>query len=169
MDDSLLNSNTEDGLLDVMRRFFTRMRLFGLYLKLTKCHVKKEITWLGHRISADGVAVDPDKVKYLEAIRDPQNAAELQQYLAMLLWLKGRLPGYNAVTKPMQDALNCVLKGTSRNKTAGKKVQLNTIGWGLLEEKIFMESKQLLRNAVMVAHVNHDMHMGLFCDASDTG
>ena len=61
------------------------MILFELYLKPTKCHVRKEITWLGHRISADGVAVDPDKVKYLEAIREPQNAAELQQYLAMLL------------------------------------------------------------------------------------
>ena len=94
LDDSLLYSDTEDGPLDVMRRFFTRMRLFGLYLKPTKCHVKKEITWLGHRISADGVAVDPDKVKCLEAIREPRNAAELQQYLAMLLWLKGRLPGY---------------------------------------------------------------------------
>ena len=32
-----------------------------------------------------------------------------------------------------------------------------------------MESKQLLQNAVMVAHVNYEMHMGLFCDASDTG
>ena len=78
LDDSLLYSDTEDGLLDVMRIFFTRMRLFGLYLKPTKGHVKKEITWLGHRISADGVAVDPDKVKCLEAIREPQNAAELQ-------------------------------------------------------------------------------------------
>ena len=78
LDDSLLYSDTEDGLLNVMRRFFTRMRLFGLYLKPTKCHVKKEITWLGHRISADGVAVDPDKVKCLEAIREPQNAAKLQ-------------------------------------------------------------------------------------------
>ncbi len=40
------------------------LRKANLKLKLAKCRfAKKEITALGHRISAEGVRLDPDKVK----------------------------------------------------------------------------------------------------------
>ena len=42
---------------------FEKLKAAGLKLSQSKCHLfKKQIKYLGHILSEDGIAVDPDKI-----------------------------------------------------------------------------------------------------------
>ena len=59
------------------------------------------------------------------------------------------------------------MKGTKRTKFQASKITLEKFNWGDEHDKSFKKSKDLLLNAVEVAHVDDDKHLCLFCDASD--
>lgn len=51
--------------------FFIRLRKYNLKLNLYKCNsVRKEVLYLGHLVSADGITSDPDKIKALQNYPD---------------------------------------------------------------------------------------------------
>ena len=57
---------------------FDRIRMDGLKLKPTKCHfLQKEVTFLGHVVSADVMKTDPKKVKVVKTWPVPVNLKEL--------------------------------------------------------------------------------------------
>lgn len=67
------------NLLDV----FLRLRKVNLKLNPEKCaFLKKEILYLGHVVSKDGILPDPDKIKILETYPVPKNADEVKRFVA---------------------------------------------------------------------------------------
>jgi hypothetical protein len=65
----------------------------------------------------------------------------------------------------MQKILNECMKGTKRTKFQASKIKLEKFNWRDEHDKSFKKSKNLLLNAVEVAHVDDDKHLCLFCDA----
>jgi len=58
-------------------------RQHGLVFNLDKCHIKDtKITFFGMLFDAEEVHPDPEKVKAIRAIQEPQNTQELQPSLA---------------------------------------------------------------------------------------
>ena len=63
MDDLLCYSPTLEQHLKDVREVLGILRQEKLYVKATKCaFCRSELGFLGHRVSAAGVAVDPQKV-----------------------------------------------------------------------------------------------------------
>ena len=61
-------TRTYEEHVEALDRVFERVNKYGLFFRPDKCKVfTKEIKFLGHIISEDGVATDPDKTK---AVRD---------------------------------------------------------------------------------------------------
>jgi hypothetical protein len=55
-----------------------------LYGKLSKCSFfQKEIHYLGHIISGEGISVDPEKVKAIMEWLVPKNAHEVRSFMGL--------------------------------------------------------------------------------------
>ena len=88
MDDCLVHSPTlEQHLLDVAEvlEIFRRRKLFA---KSSKCEFgRRELGFLGHRLSEAGVSVDPRKVQsILEWATVPRHRRHVQRYGALSAW-----------------------------------------------------------------------------------
>jgi hypothetical protein len=64
IDDILIYSKSEEERAQHLRVILQRLRDHQLYAKFSKCAFwLKEVSFLGHIISAEGIAVDPSKVQ----------------------------------------------------------------------------------------------------------
>jgi hypothetical protein len=66
------------------------MREHKLYGKLSKCmFMRKELDYLGHVISGEGISVDPSKIEAVKDWATPQDLKQLQSFLGLcnLFWL----------------------------------------------------------------------------------
>jgi hypothetical protein len=71
-------------------------------LKLSKCHfVKKEVRYLGHVISQDGIKTDPDKTKAIHNWKVPTNEKELRSYLGLCSYYRKFVPGFSKIAAPL--------------------------------------------------------------------
>jgi Reverse transcriptase (RNA-dependent DNA polymerase) len=68
LDDILIHSHTPEEHLEHIELVFKKMREHKLYGKLSKCMFnRKELDYLCHAISGEGISVDPSKI---EAVKD---------------------------------------------------------------------------------------------------
>ena len=84
LDDILVFSSSLKAHIHDLECVFDRLRSAGLKLKSSKCFfAKREITYLGHKISAEGIKVDPEKTKAVEEYPVPTNVTETRAYLGL--------------------------------------------------------------------------------------
>ena len=63
---------------------FERLHDAGLKLKPTKCELlQDEVHYLGHVVSAEGVATDPDKIAAIHEWKAPKDLKALQAILGI--------------------------------------------------------------------------------------
>ncbi|CAA7043474.1 unnamed protein product [Microthlaspi erraticum] len=83
IDDILVYSRSQEEHATHLRLVLEKLREQKLFAKLSKCSFwQREMGFLGHIVSAEGVSVDPAKI---EAIRDwprPSSATEIRSFLA---------------------------------------------------------------------------------------
>lgn len=65
----------------------------------------KEIKYLGHIFSKNGMEIDPERVKAIEKMEDPKNIKELRRFLGMVNHLRGFIEGLSELTAPLRDLL----------------------------------------------------------------
>ena len=83
---------------DVLRR----LEAAGLKLKPAKCQLMKtSVTYLGHVVSADGVATDPEKIKAVEEWPTPGNLRELRSFLGLCSYYRTFIEGFSTLAKPL--------------------------------------------------------------------
>ena len=83
-DDINVASIEEDGHFSMLRNVFTRFRNSNLKLKLKKRHfLQKQVTFLGHCVSEDGVSTMADKVAKVQNWPTPTNVRDLQAFLGL--------------------------------------------------------------------------------------
>ena len=102
MDDCLVHSPTlAQHLLDVAEvlEIFRRRKLFT---KSSKCEFgRRELGFLGHRLSADGVAVDPRKVQSILEWATPTSCTEVRRFTGLANYYRRFVEGYAEVAAPL--------------------------------------------------------------------
>jgi hypothetical protein len=84
IDDILVYSKNEAEHTKHLHTVLQRLRDHQLYAKLSKCDFwLKEIKFLGHTISQDGILVDPEKV---QEVMDWEPPTTVQQIWSFLDW-----------------------------------------------------------------------------------
>jgi hypothetical protein len=84
MDDILAFSKSMAGHIDHLRITFQILLDNKLFLKFKKCtFAQQQITYLGHVISTQGVATDPEKTEAMIKWSVPQNFTELRGFLGL--------------------------------------------------------------------------------------
>ena len=82
IDDILVSSADEDSHLLTLKEVFSRLEKHGFRLKLEKCEfLLKNIEYLGHVISKDGIQPVPTKVEAIVKAPTPANVQQLRSFL----------------------------------------------------------------------------------------
>ena len=102
LDDVLVFGKTIDEHNERLDRILQKMRKAGLKLSPTKCQLaRKEVKYLGHVISGEGVQTDPDKTKAIREYQKPMCQKELRTFLGMTGYYRNFIKEYASTTEPL--------------------------------------------------------------------
>jgi hypothetical protein len=92
LDDCLHHTKREDDLLATLNFFFKKCQEHGLKLHASKCMLfASTVRYCGRLITKDGVRFDPNNMEALQTMQEPQNGADLVQYVAPVYWMRSVL------------------------------------------------------------------------------
>ena len=85
LDDIIVHGNNFQEHLHNLDLVFSRIQEAGLKIKPTKCaFLKEKVKYLGHIVSKEGVAADPEKTAKVKTWPVPSSVKEVQQFLGKL-------------------------------------------------------------------------------------
>ena len=95
MDDILVHSRTEEEHITHINWTVTTLGRLGFKLNPEKCLFGvKEVEFLGHIISAQGIKPKPDKLETIQNLKAPRTLRELRGLLGTLGFYQNFVPGY---------------------------------------------------------------------------
>lgn len=105
-DDILVFSPTYEQHLVDLKQVFELLQAEHWHIKLSKCHfVQQHLTYLGHIISAEGIATDPAKVEAIITWSVPANVRELGSYLGLASFYQKFIKHFAILAKPLTNLL----------------------------------------------------------------
>ena len=92
--------NTHDGTVLILCE---TARLNNLSLNSKKMQFKStDCKFFGHRLTLDGIKVDPKKIEAIIQMDPPQNVANLQSFNGMINYLKRFSPVLSKLSEPLR-------------------------------------------------------------------
>ncbi|XP_057674326.1 uncharacterized protein K02A2.6-like [Corythoichthys intestinalis] len=154
LDDILVSGPSQQQHLENLEQVLNRLEQSGLRLKRSKCEfLSKEVTFLGHRITASGLQPLREKVEALAKAPNPLNVSELKAYLGLLNYYHRFLPNLSTLLAPLHKLLKKDAKWF----------------WAQEQQKAFDKSKDLLQSCEVLVHYDGGKPLVLACDASPYG
>jgi hypothetical protein len=154
IDDILVYSKNEAEHTKHLHTVLQRLRDHQLYAKLSKCDFwLKEIKFLGHTISQEGVSVDPKKVQEVMDWKPPTTMRQIRSFLGLAGYYRRFIPDFSRIAKPMTQLLK-----------KGVKFE-----WSQKCEDAFHTLRQHLTTAPVLAQPDNTRPFEVYCDASGTG
>ncbi|CAM8899336.1 unnamed protein product [Rhodiola kirilowii] len=101
-DDILIYSATPADHLLHLDEVLSTLRSHSFFAKHSKCDIAREsITYLGHIISREGVAVDPDKIKAIQEWPLPKTLKQLRGFLGLTGYYRRFVRHYASLAAPL--------------------------------------------------------------------
>ena len=106
IDDILVYWKNEEDHKEHLRLVLGKLREHQLYAKFSKCEFwLKEVGFLGHVISGEGIAVDPTKVDIVTNWEAPTTVGEIQSFLGLAGYYRRFIENFSKIAKPMIELL----------------------------------------------------------------
>ena len=104
VDDILVFSKTFEDHISHLQLVFDRLVEAGLTLKPSKCNfAQKEVIYLGHRISKEGVKVDLSKVDAVNSFPVPKNETQVRSFLGLCNYYRKFVKNFTYMAQPLQN------------------------------------------------------------------
>ena len=163
LDDIIVFSRTPEEHIHRLRAVFEKLKAAGLKLKPSKCDFfKKEIKYLGHVVSEQGVSTDPGKIKAVTEWPQPTTVTEVRSFLGFVSYYRRFIPNFSKVAKPLNQLLQN-LEGTPSQK---KKFKVH---WGPEQQEAFETLQRLCTESPVLAYADFKAPFILHTDASGEG
>ena len=143
----------EEHLLN-LQNVFERLRQAGLKLKPKKCaFLKKEVVYLGHLVSREGISTDPSKIDKVANWSEPTSTKEVQQFLGFANYYRRFIQNFSQIAKPLHRLTerNCPFKWTPECQQSFDNLRVK------------------LTTAPVLAYPDYSRPFILDTDASDSG
>jgi hypothetical protein len=106
IDDILIYSKDEKEHEQHLRLIMEKLREHKLYAKFSKCEFwLTKVGFLGHIVSAEGVAVDPNKVASVTEWESPKNTRDIRSFLGLAGYYRRFIENFSKIAKPMTELL----------------------------------------------------------------
>jgi RNase H-like domain found in reverse transcriptase len=164
----MLHTQTENDVLATLNLDFMQCQQYALKLHASKCvFFANTVRYCGRLITKDGVRFDPKNMKAVQIMLEPQNGADLVQYVAAVNWMQSAIPNYSKRVAPLQAALAKVFEGKSRRtKKAAAAVSLQHL-WGPEEQTAYKDLQAAIMESMTLAFPDPDKRICVLTDASD--
>src|SRR3954468_14431492 len=154
LDDILIYSKNEEEHAEHLRLVLMKLRECHLYAKFSKCEFwLPEVTYLGHVISAKGIAVNPERVQAVLDWTPPESVKQVRSFLGLASYCRRFVENFSKVAKPLTELLK-----------KDKKFL-----WTSKCEESFQELKRRLTSAPVLAPPDTKRDFEIYCDASRQG
>ena len=154
IDDTVVIGRTFEQHLSNLGTVLSRLRQAGLKLQPAKCKLcQKEVRFLGHVISENDIATDPEKTAVIETWPVPESKKNIQQFLGLANYYRRFIKDFGTTAKPLQRLLE-------------KNIAFE---WTQQCQGAFDHLRKCLMTTPILAFPDHSRHFMLDTDASDTG
>ncbi|GBM30021.1 Retrovirus-related Pol polyprotein from transposon 297 [Araneus ventricosus] len=154
LDDIIIVGRTFEEHLINLRKVFQRLQKSNLKLSPKKCRFfQKEVTYLGHVISAEGVKTDPGKIKAVVDWPRPDKIHDIRSFLGLCTYYRRFVKNFSTIARPL-------------HKLTEAKSNFN---WTDECEKSFNSLKQALTSSPILTYPRTDKDFILDTDASNEG
>ena len=134
--------------------FIQRCEQSGVKLNANKMELRiPEVPFIGHVATADGLRVDPRKVRAINEMPRPTDVAAVQRLLGLTQYLAKFLPRLSDMTKPLREL-------------TAKDVDFQ---WDEPQQTAFDALKAAVTNTPVLRYYNLEEEVTLQCDASQSG
>ena len=102
LDDIIVLGRTFTEHLSNLGSVFSRIRDAGLKIKPEKCSfLKEKVKYLGHIVSKEGIAADPEKTATVKTWPTPTRTKEVQQFLGLANYYRRFIKDFAQIAKPL--------------------------------------------------------------------
>ena len=102
LDDIIICSINKLQHLEHLETVSSHLREARLKMKRSKCEFfKKEIHFLGHLISTEGISLLPNKLDCIQHKPTPKNAKEIKQFLGLTGYYRKFVPRFADISRPL--------------------------------------------------------------------
>ena len=152
MDDIVLYSKTAEEHLYVLEGVLQRLAKAGLKINPKKTSlVAREVSYLGHVVSAQGIRPNPEKVRAVMILKPPSNVKEVRMFLGLVGYYRRFIQAFAAIAEPLYKLTR-----------AGVPFE-----WGHVQQTAFDLLKKELCESPVLAYPRRDRQNIVDCDASD--
>ena len=103
LDDIIVYGDTFEEVYENLMKVMERLKKYNLKLKAKKCSLfKRSVKFLGHLVSGDGIACNPDKIKAVTDIGPPNDKTGVRSILGLGNYYRRFIKDYSLITFPLQ-------------------------------------------------------------------
>ena len=103
LDDIIVFGDTFEEVYENLMKVMERLKKYNLKLKAKKCSLfKRSVKFLGHIVSEEGIACNPDKIRAVTEIGPPKDKTGVRSILGLGNYYRRFIKDYCLITFPLQ-------------------------------------------------------------------
>lgn len=150
MDDIIVYGETIDQLNERVKEVLNKLNEYNVVLNQEKCiFAAKELVFLGHKLTANGIMPTQDKVSAVKNFRKPSSAEEVRSFLGLMNFVGKFIPNLAEITDP----LRLLIKKDEK------------FVWQLVQQEAFDKLKECLTGDLVLGYYNVKNRTQVYADA----